>query len=332
MLFPKFHIDEIKKQEGRDLTRFDLDFDLPDHFLPEFPPPIFLTTRPDLGDVSQGKLVTIDELLRAVQRHPQSRSSSKACGCWSRRSRSSSSTRPTIAAPRSRAAASPASTATSTATPTRATHLVGRHPAAGVPPPHRHAVAARREHPAAVRLAARAEDGRGLHRVRAARRLLRRRPGDRHQEGRQHPRARQPGPLHGRVPGAARLPAGAEARRVRQARSRARPPPPSCAARSCSSARPSASTCHPPPYYTDNPMHNLQAERFFKPQMINGRMAIGRRPDQDLPAARHQGFAAVPARRPAADARRHRRVLQPGARHEAHRAGEEGPGAFLRAL
>jgi cytochrome c peroxidase len=59
MLFPKFHIDEIKRQEGRDLTRFDLDFDLPDHFLPEFPPPIYLTTRPDLGDVSQGKLVTI---------------------------------------------------------------------------------------------------------------------------------------------------------------------------------------------------------------------------------------------------------------------------------
>ena len=60
MLFPKFHIDEIKKQEGRDLTRFDLDFDLPDHFLPEFPAPIYLTTRPDLGDVSQGKLVTMD--------------------------------------------------------------------------------------------------------------------------------------------------------------------------------------------------------------------------------------------------------------------------------
>ncbi|MFT3881609.1 MAG: cytochrome B6 [Gemmatales bacterium] len=60
MLFPKFHIDEIKKQEARDLTRFDLDFDLPDHFLPEFPPPIFLTTRPDLGDVSQGKLITIN--------------------------------------------------------------------------------------------------------------------------------------------------------------------------------------------------------------------------------------------------------------------------------
>lgn len=59
MVFPKFHIDAIQRQEGRDLTRFDLDYDLPDHFLPEFPPPIFLTTRPDLGDVSQGKVVTL---------------------------------------------------------------------------------------------------------------------------------------------------------------------------------------------------------------------------------------------------------------------------------
>jgi cytochrome c peroxidase len=60
MVFPRFHIDEVKKQEERDLTRFDLDYDLPDHFLPEFPAPIFLTTRPDLGDVSKGKLVTIE--------------------------------------------------------------------------------------------------------------------------------------------------------------------------------------------------------------------------------------------------------------------------------
>ncbi len=59
MVFPKFHIDQIKKQEGRDLTRFDLDYDLPDHFLPEYPPPIYLTTRPDLGDVSKGQVVTI---------------------------------------------------------------------------------------------------------------------------------------------------------------------------------------------------------------------------------------------------------------------------------
>lgn len=59
MVFPKFHIKEIKKQEGRDLTRFDLDFDIPEWFLPEYPPAIYLTTRPDLGDVSQGKVVTI---------------------------------------------------------------------------------------------------------------------------------------------------------------------------------------------------------------------------------------------------------------------------------
>ena len=60
MVFPKFEIEELKKQEVRDLTRFDLEFDIPDQFLPEFPPPMYLTTRPDLGDVSQGKLVTID--------------------------------------------------------------------------------------------------------------------------------------------------------------------------------------------------------------------------------------------------------------------------------
>ncbi|MEX0880515.1 MAG: cytochrome B6 [Thermoanaerobaculia bacterium] len=60
MIFPKFHIDEVKKQTARDLTRFDLDFDLPDHMIPEFPPAIFLTTRPDLGDVSQGKVITTD--------------------------------------------------------------------------------------------------------------------------------------------------------------------------------------------------------------------------------------------------------------------------------
>jgi cytochrome c peroxidase len=33
------------------------------------------------------------------------------------------------------------------------------------------------------------------------------------------------------------------------------------------------STCHSPPYYTDGSMHNLKTERFFKPQMIGDRMA-----------------------------------------------------------
>jgi cytochrome c peroxidase len=39
-------------------TRFDVDFDIPEAYLPEFPPPLFLTTRPDLGDVSQGEEIT----------------------------------------------------------------------------------------------------------------------------------------------------------------------------------------------------------------------------------------------------------------------------------
>ncbi|WP_298858905.1 cytochrome B6 [uncultured Gimesia sp.] len=58
MLFPKSQIDEVMKQEKRNLARFDLDFDIPDHFMPEFPPAVYLTTRSDLGDVSQGKVVT----------------------------------------------------------------------------------------------------------------------------------------------------------------------------------------------------------------------------------------------------------------------------------
>ena len=55
MLFPQHQI----KQFAR-LERFDLDFDIPEPFLPEFPPAIFLNTRPDLGDVSQGKVVTVE--------------------------------------------------------------------------------------------------------------------------------------------------------------------------------------------------------------------------------------------------------------------------------
>ncbi|MBA2525094.1 MAG: cytochrome B6 [Pyrinomonadaceae bacterium] len=55
MIFPDMHI----KLQPR-LERFDMDFDIPEHFLPEFPPAIFLTTRPDLGDVSKGQLVTVN--------------------------------------------------------------------------------------------------------------------------------------------------------------------------------------------------------------------------------------------------------------------------------
>ena len=54
MLFPEM----ITKLLPR-LVRFDLDFDLPEHILPDPAPAIYLTTRPDLGDVAKGRLITI---------------------------------------------------------------------------------------------------------------------------------------------------------------------------------------------------------------------------------------------------------------------------------
>jgi cytochrome c peroxidase len=39
------------------LERFDVEFDIPEAFLPEFPPAIFLQNRTELGDVSRGQVV-----------------------------------------------------------------------------------------------------------------------------------------------------------------------------------------------------------------------------------------------------------------------------------
>jgi len=58
-VFPKDEIDAMKRQDGRDLTRFDIAFDLPERFLAAFPPAMYLTPRPDLGDVSHGKLISL---------------------------------------------------------------------------------------------------------------------------------------------------------------------------------------------------------------------------------------------------------------------------------
>jgi cytochrome c peroxidase len=59
MLFSQTEIKSLPR-----LERFDLDFDIPDQFLPEFPPAIFLTIRPDLGDVSKGELLTVNNFYR----------------------------------------------------------------------------------------------------------------------------------------------------------------------------------------------------------------------------------------------------------------------------
>lgn len=42
-------------------------------------------------------------------------------------------------------------------------------------------------------------------------------------------------------------------------------------------------TCHAPPYYTDNSMHNLKLERFFEKVTVNGRTASADGPIKTFP-------------------------------------------------
>ena len=62
-MFPQMQIDMFPR-----LERFDVEFDIPEAFLPEFPPAIFLQNRPELGDVSRGQVVTPQQLPRACSR------------------------------------------------------------------------------------------------------------------------------------------------------------------------------------------------------------------------------------------------------------------------
>jgi hypothetical protein len=69
MLFPKMWTAQHPEHE-----RFDVSFDIPDCFLPEFPPALYLTTHPELGDVTRGVQITygnyfqmFDGLLTAEQ-------------------------------------------------------------------------------------------------------------------------------------------------------------------------------------------------------------------------------------------------------------------------
>ena len=158
------------------LERFDVEFDLPEEFLPEFPPAIFLQNRPELGDVSRGAGGVAQQLPRAVQgdpdpgparRHAAAAHAVPAGGVQPDR-------RPQESA--AAAWASPASTATSTATPPASSTS-----ARTSGPQERRfrldTVSLRgRVQPADPRLEAEPALGRGLHRVRAADGLLQRRP------------------------------------------------------------------------------------------------------------------------------------------------------------
>jgi hypothetical protein len=59
MVFPPMQIEMFPR-----LDRFDVQFDIPEAFLPEFPPAIFLQNRPELGDVSRGEVVSINNFHR----------------------------------------------------------------------------------------------------------------------------------------------------------------------------------------------------------------------------------------------------------------------------
>lgn len=66
-VIPADQIKAIQQAEHRNLERFDVKFDLPEHFIPEYPPPIFLSNRPELGDVSQGKVLTIKNYFELME-------------------------------------------------------------------------------------------------------------------------------------------------------------------------------------------------------------------------------------------------------------------------
>ncbi|HEX2230132.1 MAG TPA: cytochrome B6 [Candidatus Binatia bacterium] len=59
MVFPAAQIEMFPR-----LERFDVEFDIPEPFLPEFPAAIFLQNRPELGDVSRGEVVSINNFFR----------------------------------------------------------------------------------------------------------------------------------------------------------------------------------------------------------------------------------------------------------------------------
>jgi cytochrome c peroxidase len=58
-VFPQMQIKMFPR-----LERYDVEFDLPEIFLPEFPPAMFLQNRPELGDVSRGEVVSINNYYR----------------------------------------------------------------------------------------------------------------------------------------------------------------------------------------------------------------------------------------------------------------------------
>jgi len=281
MLFPKFHIEEIKKQEIRDLTRFDLDFDLPDHFLPEFPAPIYLTTRPDLGDVSQGKLVTFDnyyELFNGILNPKQIEGLRLLLTPFPQQQFNQTedrrSERPSLGVACFDCHANGHTNAS--------THLVGDIR----PQEFRH------------RLDTPSLRGVNIQRLFGSQRALK--SVEDFTEFEQRAAYFDGDPVIATKKGVNILERGSQVHFMAEFQELLDFPPapklgidgrldpkkaaePEMRGQTVFFGKGRCGTCHPAPYYTDNLMHNLKVERFYKPRMINGRMASADGPIKTFP-------------------------------------------------
>ena len=281
MLFPKFAIDEIKKQEDRDLTRFDLEFDLPDQFLPEFPAPIFLTTRPDLGDVSQGKLVTIDnffELFNGILNPKQLEGLRLLVTPFPQQQFNQTEDRRAEKASRGVACLDCHANGHTNA----ATHLVGDIR----PQEFRH------------RIDTPPLRGLNIQRLFGSQRALK--TVEDFTEFEQRAAYFDGDPVIATKKGVNVLERGSQVHFMAEFQALLDFPPapkldllgkldPGKATaaelrgQEVFFGKGQCSVCHVPPFYTDNLMHNLQVERFFKPQMVNGRFATADGPIKTFP-------------------------------------------------
>jgi cytochrome c peroxidase len=281
MLFPKFQIDEIKKQEERDLTRFDLDFDLPDHLLPEFPAPIYLTTRPDLGDVSKGKLVTIMnyyELFNGILNPKQLEGLRLLVTPFPQQQFNQTEDRRSEKPSRGVACLDCHANGHTIAS----THLVGDIR----PQEFRH------------RLDTPTLRGVNIQRLFGSQRALK--TIEDFTEFEQRAAYFDGDPVIATKKGVNILERGSQVHFMAEFQEildfppapklnifgvldPARATPAELKGEALFNGKARCAACHPAPYYTDNSMHNLRAERFYKPRMINGMMASADGPIKTFP-------------------------------------------------
>ncbi|CDZ77999.1 tryptophan tryptophylquinone biosynthesis enzyme MauG [Legionella massiliensis] len=281
MLFPKFAIDEINKQENRDLTRFDLDFDIPDHFLPPYPAPIYLTTRPDLGDVSQGKLVTIEnyyDLFNGILNPKQLEGLRLLVTPFPQQQYNQTTDRRTVAPSRGVACLD----CHANGHTNKATHLVGDIR----PQEFRH------------RINTPTLRGVNIQRLFGSQRALK--SIEDFTEFEQRAAYFDGDPVIATKKGVNILERGSQVHFMAEFQEildfppapklkwdgkldRSKATPAELRGQDLFFGKAQCSTCHTPPYYTDNTMHNLQTERFYKPQLINGMKAVGDGPIKTFP-------------------------------------------------